>query len=268
MGRPARGRSGQPPHRKLAVLHQTGGVIAIACPSKSACVLSDNNEKQVWQGKESIGLVWCLMDYPDRLLISLDNALRTLAGAVHAARPYPAALSSEDTLNADQRQLAGALMRVNHVGEVCAQALYQAQALTARSEGLRLQMQQAAREETDHLAWTQQRLNELGSRPSLLNPLWYAGAFGIGLLAGRLGDRVSLGFVIETERQVEQHLAGHLDQLPAEDQRSRAIVAVMKGDEARHADEAAAAGGQPLPAPVAWLMRGAARVMTTVAHRI
>ena len=268
MGRPARGRSGQPPHRKLAVLHQTGGVIAIACPSKSACVLSDNNEKQVWQGKESIGLVWCLMDYPDRLLISLDNALRTLAGAVHAARPYPAALSSEDTLNADQRQLAGALMRVNHVGEVCAQALYQAQALTARSEGLRLQMQQAAREETDHLAWTQQRLNELGSRPSLLNPLWYAGAFGIGLLAGRLGDRVSLGFVIETERQVEQHLAGHLDQLPAEDQRSRAIVAVMKDDEARHADEAAAAGGQPLPAPVAWLMRGAARVMTTVAHRI
>ena len=209
------------------------------------------------------------MDYPDRLLVSLDNALRTLAGAVHAARPYPATEpSSDDLLDADQRQLAGALMRVNHVGEVCAQALYQAQALTARSEGLRAQMQQAAREETDHLAWTQQRLDELGSRPSLLNPLWYAGAFGIGLLAGRLGDRASLGFVIETERQVEQHLAGHLDRLPAEDQRSRAIVAAMKDDEARHADQAAAAGGQPLPAPVAWVMRSAARVMTTVAHRI
>ena len=269
MGRPARGRSGQPPYRKLTLLHQTTAAIAIACPSKGASVLSGNNEKQVWQGSESIAVIWCLMDYPDRLLVSLDNALRTLAGAVHAARPYPAAASpSADSLDADQRQLAGALMRVNHVGEVCAQALYQAQALTARSEGLRLQMRQAAREETDHLAWTQQRLNELGSRPSLLNPLWYAGAFGIGLLAGRLGDRVSLGFVIETERQVEQHLAGHLDRLPAEDQRSRAIVAAMKDDEARHADEAVAAGGQPLPAAVAWVMRSAARVMTTVAHRI
>ena len=231
-------------------------------------MLSGNNETPVWPASESIGVILCLMDYPDRLLVSLDNALRTLAGAVHAARPYPAAASSEDTLEADQRELAGALMRVNHVGEVCAQALYQAQALTARSEGLRLQMQQAAREETDHLAWTQQRLNELSSRPSLLNPLWYAGAFGIGLLAGRLGDRVSLGFVIETERQVEQHLAGHLDRLPREDQRSRAVVAAMKDDESRHADEAAAAGGQPLPAPVAWVMRSAARVMTTVAHRV
>lgn len=269
MGRPAKGRSDQPPHRKLSVLHQTGGAIAIACPSKGTSVLSDNNEIQVWQGSESIAVIWCLMDYPDRLLISLDNAMRTLAGAVHSARPYPASgAPSDDTLDADQRQLAGALMRVNHVGEVCAQALYQAQALTARSDGLRAQMHRAAREETDHLAWTQQRLDELGSRPSLLNPLWYAGAFGIGLLAGRLGDRVSLGFVIETERQVEQHLAGHLDRLPAEDQRSRAIVAAMKDDEARHADQAAGAGGQPLPAPVAWVMRSAARVMTTVAHRI
>ncbi len=211
------------------------------------------------------------MDYPDRLIVSLDNALRTLSGAVHAARANPAGRSAHDTLDtldATQRKVSGALMRVNHVGEVCAQALYQAQALTARSDALRQQMQDAAREETDHLAWTQQRLDELGDRPSLLNPLWYAGAFGIGLLAGRLGDRVSLGFVIETERQVEQHLAGHLDTLPAEDQRSRAIVAAMKDDEARHAERAAAAGGEPLPAPVAWLMRGAARVMTTVAHRV
>ena len=208
------------------------------------------------------------MDYPDRILISLDNALRTLAGAVHAARASPAAAVQDGALDAAQRRESGALMRVNHVGEVCAQALYQAQALTARTEGLRQQMHKAAREETDHLAWTQQRLRELGTHASLLNPLWYAGAFGIGLAAGRLGDAVSLGFVIETERQVEQHLAGHLDRLPEQDARSRAIVAAMQADEARHADEAAAAGGNELPAPVAWLMRGAARVMTTVAHRI
>lgn len=211
------------------------------------------------------------MDYPDRLLVSADNALRTLFGTAHASRPNPAlAMPPDGTegLTPEERREAGALMRVNHVGEVCAQALYQAQALTARSESLRRQMEQAAREEVDHLAWTEQRLAELGDRASLLNPLWYAGAFGIGLLAGRLGDNASLGFVIETERQVEQHLAGHLERLPQQDQRSRAIVAVMKDDEARHADEALGAGGVPLPAPVAWLMRGAARVMTTLAHRV
>jgi ubiquinone biosynthesis monooxygenase Coq7 len=231
-------------------------------------MLSGNNEKPAGSGADSIELFWCLMEYPDRILVSLDNALRTISGAVHAARPNPAGANREESLSDTDKQLAGALMRVNHVGEVCAQALYQAQALTARTEGLRLQMQEAAREEIDHLAWTQQRLTELGDRPSLLNPLWYAGAFGIGLLAGRLGDRVSLGFVIETERQVEQHLASHLDRLPLEDQRSRAIVAVMKDDEARHADIAAAAGGVNLPAPVTALMRAAAQVMTTVAHRI
>jgi len=211
------------------------------------------------------------MDYPDRLLSSFDNALRTVFGVVHAARPCPATADSgtaPDALDEADRRLAGSLMRINHVGEVCAQALYQAQALTARSEVLREQMQHAAREETDHLAWTQQRLQELGDRPSLLNPLWYAGAFGIGLLAGRMGDKVSLGFVIETERQVEQHLAGHLDRLPPQDQRSRAIVDAMKNDEAQHAAAAVRAGGMDLPPPVAWLMRGAARVMTTVAHRI
>ncbi len=216
------------------------------------------------------------MEYPervvqptvDRWLESADNALRTLSGAVHATRANPARREAPVELDASERQLAGALMRVNHVGEVCAQALYQAQALTARTEGLRRQMQQAAREEIDHLAWTQDRLRELGDRPSLLNPVWYAGAFGIGLLAGRLGDRVSLGFVIETERQVEEHLAGHLDRLPAHDRRSRAIVAEMKADEQRHADDAQAAGGARLPPPVTWLMRGAARVMTTLAHRV
>jgi ubiquinone biosynthesis monooxygenase Coq7 len=209
------------------------------------------------------------MDYPDRLLVSADHALRTLAGAVHAARPCPGdAVTAAAEMSAEDRRLAGALMRVNHVGEVCAQALYQAQALTARSDTLRSQMQAAAREETDHLAWTQQRLQELGSHRSLLNPLWYAGAFGIGLLAGRLGDKLSLGFVIETEHQVEQHLAGHLDRLPAQDQRSRAIVSAMKDDEMRHAQDAEQAGGANLPPPLTWLMRGAAKLMTTVAHRI
>lgn len=157
-------------------------------------------------------------------------------------------------------------MRVNHVGEVCAQALYEAQAMTARSPQLREQMRRAAQEETDHLAWTAQRLRALGDRPSLLNPLWYAGAFAIGLAAGRAGDAWSLGFVVETERQVEEHLASHLDRLPAEDEASRAIVAQMKVDEAAHAEQALAAGAAPLPAPVRWLMRGAAKVMTTTAH--
>jgi ubiquinone biosynthesis monooxygenase Coq7 len=229
------------------------------------------------------------MNTTDRLLTGLDQALRTVAGAVHAARPNPADAArggiarplvadpsaascptnvEAPPLSAEERQLAGALMRVNHVGEVCAQALYQAQALTARTETLRTQMQDAAREETDHLAWTAQRLDELGARASLLNPLWYAGAFGIGLLAGRLSDRVSLAFVVETERQVEEHLAGHLDRLPAADQRSRAIVAAMKDDERRHGDEAQAAGAITLPPPVRWAMRAAARVMTRTAHHI
>jgi ubiquinone biosynthesis monooxygenase Coq7 len=206
----------------------------------------------------------------DRLLISLDNALRTLTGAVHAARPLPAPQPGPvpPPLSEAERRLSGALMRVNHVGEVCAQALYQAQALTARDPALRERMAQAAREEIDHLAWTQQRLDALGDRRSVLNPLWYAGAFGIGLLAGRAGDAVSLGFVVETERQVEQHLAGHLDRLPAADTASRAVVDAMKDDEARHAAMARDAGGVELPAPVRWAMRAAARVMTATAHRV
>lgn len=208
------------------------------------------------------------METTDRFLSTLDNALRTLSGAVHAARPMPVGAGAQAPLDKAERHLSGALMRVNHVGEVCAQALYQAQALTARSPELRLQMAQSAREETDHLAWTQQRLEELDARPSFLNPLWYAGAFGIGVLAGRLGDATSLGFVVETERQVEQHLASHLDRLPAGDERSRVLVAAMKEDEARHADQALAAGAAPLPLPLRWLMRGAARLMTGTAHYI
>ncbi len=210
------------------------------------------------------------METLDRWLIGADNALRTLTGAVHAARPNPAGPppAGPDPTPAAERDLAGALMRVNHVGEVCAQALYQAQAMTARSPALRAQMAAAAREETDHLAWTQARLDELGARPSLLNPLWYAGAFAIGLAAGRLGDRASLGFVVETERQVEEHLAGHLDRLPAGDTRSRAIVEAMRADERRHADHALEAGAMELPTPLRWAMRAAAKVMTVTAHRV
>jgi len=159
-------------------------------------------------------------------------------------------------------------MRVNHVGEVCAQALYTAQALATPDPGLRRHFEQAAAEETDHLAWTADRIAELGDRPSLLNPLWYAGAFGLGLLAGRMGDRVSLGFVVETERQVEAHLQSHLERLPAGDHASRAIVVQMKNDEAAHAAQALQAGAIELPLPVKGLMRIAAKVMTTTAHYI
>jgi ubiquinone biosynthesis monooxygenase Coq7 len=204
---------------------------------------------------------------PDQWLAALDQTMRTLSGAVAAARPCPGA-GTAPTLSEAQRRESAALMRVNHVGEVCAQALYQAQALTARTPELREQMRQAAQEELDHLVWTQQRLAQLQGRPSLLNPLWYAGAFAIGLAAGRAGDAVSLGFVVETERQVEEHLAGHLDRLPVEDTASRAIVEQMREDEARHGMQARAAGAANLPAPVQLVMRAAAKVMTTTAHII
>ena len=204
----------------------------------------------------------------DPLLNAADSTLRTLSGASHATRPCPSPVEPGPLLDDAQRRLSGALMRVNHVGEVCAQALYTAQALATRDPALRVHFEHAAREETDHLAWTQQRLRELGAHTSLLNPLWYAGAFGIGLLAGRIGDAVSLGFVVETERQVEQHLEHHLQRLPDADLASRAVVQAMKEDEARHGAQAQAAGAATLPAPVRWTMRMAARVMTSTAHRI
>ena len=202
----------------------------------------------------------------DQSLIAADAALKTLSGSARAQRARPVASGAD--LSAAERRLSGALMRVNHVGEVCAQALYQAQALTARTPALRDQMAAAAREETDHLAWTEQRLHELGDRPSWLNPLWYAGAFALGLAAGRAGDAWSLGFVVETERQVEEHLAGHLSRLPEGDAASRAIVAQMKDDEAEHGRAAQAAGATALPWPLRLAMRLAARLMTTTAHRI
>lgn len=215
----------------------------------------------------------------DRFLSEFDRALRAVAGVTRASRPNPAdaviaSAASADTADAaaklaeaDRRHAAG-LMRVNHVGEVCAQALYQGQALFARDPAIRAQLDEAAREEEDHLAWCAQRLQELNDRPSLLNPLWYAGAFAIGAVAGRLGDKISLGFVAETERQVEHHLDGHLDKLPEQDSRSRAIVAQMRDDEIRHGDNARQAGGIELPAPIRQAMRAASRVMTATAYRI
>ena len=204
----------------------------------------------------------------DTLLIAADSALRTLFARPRAGQTCPTVADRATELNAEEQRRAAGLMRVNHVGEVCAQALYTAQAMATSNPALRAQFTQACEEETDHLAWTAQRLEELGSRPSLLNPLWYAGAFGLGLLAGRLGDRVSLGFVAETETQVGAHLKSHLDLLPERDHASRAIVVQMHDDEVAHADAARAAGALELPPPVKDMMRAAAKVMTTVAEKI
>jgi len=204
----------------------------------------------------------------DLLMIAADTALRTLFATPRPSQACPTLPEGETKLSdADKRKAAG-LMRVNHVGEVCAQALYTAQALATPNKALREHFTKACIEETDHLAWTAQRLDALGSRPSIFNPLWYAGAFGLGLLAGRMGDALSLGFVVETERQVGAHLESHLSVLPEGDFESRAIVAQMRSDELRHADDAAAAGATELPQPVKELMRAAAKVMTTVAERI
>jgi len=204
----------------------------------------------------------------DRLLTTLDSALRTVFTAHTGAQPCPTVAGDATELTEADRREAAALMRVNHVGEVCAQALYTAQAFATGNEALRAHFMRAGAEETNHLAWTEARLEELGDRTSLLNPLWYAGAFGIGLIAGKLGDRVSLGCVVATENQVEAHLGSHLNRLPSADHASRAIVAQMKDDEARHAFNAKELGAIDLPAPVQGLMKAAARVMTTVAHRV
>ena len=204
----------------------------------------------------------------DSLIIGFDRALRTLSGTVAPARPTPGARLPEPALDAVERRDAAGLMRVNHTGEVCAQALYAAQALVARDPELRERYAEAAREEEDHLAWTQSRLAELDARPSLLNPLWYAGSFAIGLAAGVAGDRANLGFVVETERQVEEHLTAHIERLPANDAKSRAIVSQMRDDEARHGAMALEAGGLPLPFPIRRTMRMAADVMRAVAYRV
>jgi 3-demethoxyubiquinol 3-hydroxylase len=205
------------------------------------------------------------------LITAVDATLRTLFAKPRASRPYPQPSTLDEhpvALTAAEKTQAGALMRVNHVGEVCAQALYTAGALATNNAATKAHFLAAAKEETDHLAWTQARLDELGARASLLNPLWYAGAFGLGLIAGKLGDAVSFGFVAETEAQVEAHLRSHLGLLPAADHASRAIVAEMEADEARHGAEARELGAIDLPAPIKALMAAAAKVMTTTAHRI
>ena len=205
----------------------------------------------------------------DRLLIEAEHALTSALIAQPAARTEnPAADVPEADLDDAARTHAAGLMRINHVGEVCAQALYFGQAAVARDATTRTQLLAAAAEETDHLAWCGERLRQLGSRPSLLNPLWYAGSYAIGLLAGLRGDGWNLGFVVETERQVEAHLGEHLQSLPEADARSRAIVQVMKADEARHAEHAQAAGARALPASIQNAMRAASSLMKAVAYRI
>jgi ubiquinone biosynthesis monooxygenase Coq7 len=204
----------------------------------------------------------------DRFIAEFDRALRAVAGIAQSSRPSPAAQVAESSLESGQRAHAAALMRVNHVGEVCAQALYQGQALTARDPAARQALEKAAREEEDHLAWSAERIRELGGRPSLLNPFWYAGSFAIGAVAGALGDRWNLAFLAETEQQVEEHLAGHLEALPEDDRRTRAVVEAMRADEARHRESAVRLGAAELPEPVKRAMRLASKVMTTVAYRV
>ena len=203
----------------------------------------------------------------DRLLVEAQRALETTLGDPAAARPYPATAADPELADPARRHAAG-LMRINHVGEVCAQGLYFGQAAVARDPATRQHLLEAAQEETDHLAWCADRLRELDSRPSLLNPLWYAGSWAIGAAAGLRGDGWYLGFVVETERQVEAHLAEHLQTLPEADARSRAILSVMKDDEARHADNALAAGARILPPPIPTLMAAMSTVMKTVAYRL
>jgi ubiquinone biosynthesis monooxygenase Coq7 len=204
----------------------------------------------------------------DRLLIEAQRALDTSLGKAHAERVNPANAESDLVLDEADRRHAAGLMRVNHTGEVCAQALYVGQAAVARDAATRAQLLEAAQEETDHLAWCADRLGELDSRPSLFNPLWYAGSYAIGLLAGLRGDGWNLGFVAETERQVEAHLHDHLERLPPGDGRSRAILQTMQADEARHAEHAEAAGARALPQPIPRLMAFASGVMKAVAYRV
>ena len=204
----------------------------------------------------------------DRLIIGFDRALRTLCGPAVSLRPVPGGNLPNPQLSAAEKRHAAALMRVNHSGEVCAQALYQGQALTARDVAARTTLEHAAAEETEHLAWTAQRIDELGGQVSVLNPLFYAGSFAIGALSGLLGDKWNMGFLAETERQVEGHLDGHLEQLPVQDEKSRAIVAQMKEDEARHAQTARAHGAAELPEPVKQAMRISSRLMTVSTYRL
>jgi ubiquinone biosynthesis monooxygenase Coq7 len=207
------------------------------------------------------------MSLLDRFITEFDVALRSLAGGAQARRAMPSAENAA-TLDSAERAHAAGLMRVNHVGEVCAQALYQSQNILARSPETRAMLDHAAQEEMDHMAWCEERLSELGSHTSYLNPIWYAGSFGIGLLAGLAGDRWSLGFVAETEKQVEKHLNSHLETLPLADARSRAIVDQMRCDEIDHGQSAWDAGGKPLPQTIKNAMGAISKVMTTAAYKV
>jgi ubiquinone biosynthesis monooxygenase Coq7 len=204
----------------------------------------------------------------DRLIAEFDAALRTVAGVHRAERASPGKDFPEAALPDEERAHAAALMRVNHVGEVCAQALYQGQALTARNPAHRAALERAAHEEQDHLVWSAERIEELGGHPSLLNPLWYAGSLALGAAAGALGDRWNLAFLAETESQVEEHLSGHLGRLAPEDRRTRAVVEAMRADEAKHRASALSLGAAEMPGPVKRAMRAMAKVMTTVAYRL
>jgi 3-demethoxyubiquinol 3-hydroxylase len=205
----------------------------------------------------------------DIFLSQIDDFASVLKSDIQASRPNPAQkIHNPAPLSDAERQLAGALMRVNHVGEICAQALYSGQALGARDAATREALEAAAKEERDHLAWCAERLEALNARQSALNPLWYAASFALGYAASRAGDAMSLGFVVETEAQVEAHLASHLERLPAADAQSRAVVLQMQADEIRHGQEAQAQGAQTLPAPLKFAMKMSSKVMTTLAHRI
>lgn len=205
---------------------------------------------------------------PDDVILQFDKALRTVFATASSRRPYPDADLPEAELDEAEKRHAAGLMRINHSGEVCAQALYAGQALTARNPEAQRALLEAADEETEHLAWCERRLNALGSHKSFLNPFWYAGSFALGAFAGALGDKWNLGFLAETERQVEGHLDSHLDKLPPQDARSRAVVEQMKADEIKHADTAIAHGGAELPQPVKQAMRLTSKVLTLAAYRI
>ena len=204
----------------------------------------------------------------DHLIIGFDRALRTLLVPARTVRPVPGQGLPEADMSAEERRHTAALMRINHVGEVCAQALYQGQALVSRNESIRGALEEAAQQEEEHLAWTERRIAELGGRKSLLNPLWYSGALGIGILAGKLGDDWNLGFLAETERQVEAHLSGHLDRLPGNDRKSWHILEQMKQDEIEHAQTAVRLGARELPLPVKLAMKAASKVMTSAAYYV
>lgn len=204
----------------------------------------------------------------DQAIIEFDKVLRTLFSPARSVRPVPGGEMPDAAMTDAERRHAAALMRVNHCGEVCAQALYQGQAMTSKDAQVRCELEQASAEETEHLAWTELRIAELGGRKSFLNPVWYLGSLTMGVAVGKLGDRWNLGFLAETERQVEAHLKGHLESLPGEDHKSRAIVAQMKEDEARHAETAVGLGAHDLPAPAKVAMRLMSRVMTGLAYRI